>query len=78
MLKVNNKAVINEIAIATYKANKKRNIMMVFAIFLSTFLVASIISVGAGYWKAIQERTRYTSGMDYDISLTEPKKKKNA
>ncbi len=72
MLKVNNKAVINEIAIATYKANKKRNIMMVFAIFLSTFLVASIISVGAGYWKAIQERTRYTSGMDYDISLTEP------
>lgn len=72
MLKVNNKAVINEIAISTYKANKKRNIMMVFAIFLSTFLIASIISVGTGYWQSIQERTRYTSGMDYDISLTEP------
>lgn len=72
MLTVNNKAVINEIAITTYKANKKRNIMMVFAIFLSTFLIASIISVGTGYWQSIQERTRYTSGMDYDISLTEP------
>lgn len=73
MLEVNNKTVINEIAFTTYKANKKRNMLMVFAISLSTFLIAAIISLGASYWKTIMERQRYTYGMDYDISLTEPK-----
>lgn len=73
MLEVNNKTVINEIALTTYKANKKRNLLMVFAISLSTFLIAAIISLGTSYWKTIMERQRYISGMDYDISLTEPK-----
>ena len=73
MLEVNNKTVINEIALTTYKANKKRNLLIIFAISLSTFLIAAIISLGTSYWKTIMERQRYISGMDYDISLTEPK-----
>ena len=72
MIKVNNKPVINEIALTTYKANKKRNILIIFAIFLSTFLIASIISVGTSYWKTTMQRQLYTSGIDYDIALTEP------
>lgn len=72
MVKVNNKPVINEIALTTYKANKKRNILVIFAIFLSTFLIASIISVGTSYWQTTMERQLYTSGMDYDIALSEP------
>ncbi len=72
MMKVNNKPVINEIALTTYKANKKRNLLIIFAISLSTFLIASIISIGTSYWKTTMERQLYTSGMDYDIALTEP------
>ncbi|MCI9078452.1 MAG: ABC transporter permease [Lachnospiraceae bacterium] len=72
MMKINNKPVINKIALTTYKANKKRNLLIIFAIFLSTFLIASIISVGTSYWKTTMERQLYTSGIDYDIALTEP------
>lgn len=71
-MKVNNKPVINEIALTTYKANKKRNILVIFAILISTFLIASVISVGTSYWKTTMERQLYASGIDYDIALTEP------
>lgn len=72
MMKINNKPVINELALTTYKANKKRNLLMIFAIFLSTFLITSIISIGTSYWKITMKRQLYATGMDYDIALTEP------
>lgn len=37
MLKVNNKKVIQDLAKTTYKANKKRNLLTIVAIFLTTF-----------------------------------------
>ncbi len=73
MLKVQNKKVIDEIAGRTYKANKKRNLLTVFAILLTTFLIAIILAVGASYWDTISERQIRMQGMDYDIELSEPR-----
>lgn len=73
MLKVQNKKVIDEIAGRTYKANKKRNFLTVFAIFLTTFLIAVILAVGVSYWNTISERQIRMQGMDYDIELSEPR-----
>lgn len=73
MLKVQNKKVIDEIAVCTYKANKKRNLLTVFAILLTTFLIAVILAVGASYWDTISQRQIRMQGMDYDIELSEPR-----
>lgn len=73
MLKVNNKKVVGEIAGMTYRANKKRNILTVFAIFLTTFLIAVVFALGVSYWNTISERQLRMQGMDYDIELSEPR-----
>ena len=73
MLKVQNKKIIDEIAGRTYKANKKRNFLTVFAILLTTFLIAIILAVGMSYWNTISERQIRMQGMDYDIELSEPR-----
>lgn len=73
MLKVQNKKIIDEIAGRTYKANKKRNFLTVFAILLTTFLITIILAVGVSYWNTISERQIRMQGMDYDIELSEPR-----
>ena len=72
MFKVDNKKVINDLAKITYKANKKRNILTIAAIFLTTFLLCTIISVGLSYWNTVSLRQQRMQGIDYDIELTEP------
>ena len=73
MLKVNNKKVINDLAKTTYSAHKKRNILTILAIFLTTFLICTIISIGISYWDTVALRQQRMQGMDYDIELTEPR-----
>lgn len=73
MLKVENKKAVREVARATYRANRKRNALVIFAILLTTFLIAVVIMVGNSYWTAISERQLLMEGMDYDIALTEPR-----
>ena len=46
MLKVDNKKAVHELAKATYKVNRKRNILTIAAIFLTTFLLCTVISIG--------------------------------
>ena len=46
MLRVKNKKVVREIAGTTYRANKKRNFLTIFAIFLTTFLIAIVLALG--------------------------------
>ena len=53
MLKVNNKKVIRDLAKTTYKANKKRNLLTIVAIFLTTFLLCTVISIGLSYWDTV-------------------------
>ena len=73
VLKVNNSSIVAQVASTTYRANWKRNILTIFAIVLTTFLISVVISIGISYWTAISERQLRMEGMDYDISLTEPK-----
>lgn len=73
MFKVDNKKVINDLAKITYKADKKRNILTIAAIFLTTFLLCTIISVGLSYWNTVSLRQQRMQGIDYDIELTEPR-----
>lgn len=72
MLKVNNKEIINDITKTNYKANKKRNLLTIFAVFLTTLLAAVIITIGTRYWSTVSERNLRTQGMDYDVELPEP------
>lgn len=74
MLKVSNRKVIGELAKTTYKANRKRNLLMIIAIFLTTFLICSVVSLGISYWNTVSQRQVRMEGMDYDIALTEPRK----
>ena len=53
MLKVENRKVTGEVARATYRANVKRNILIIFAIMLTTLLIAVVIAVGTSYWEAV-------------------------
>ncbi len=73
MLKVKNEGVVNDIAKTTYKANKKRNLLTIFAVFLTTFLIAVIFAVGISYWNIVTERNIRIQGMKYDIELPEPR-----
>lgn len=73
MLKVDNKKVIHDLAKTTYKANKKRNLLTITAIFLTTFLLCTVISVGISYWDTVSLRQQRMQGIDYDIELTEPR-----
>lgn len=73
MLKVDNKKVICDLAKTTYQANKKRNLLTIAAIFLTTFLLCTVISVGLSYWDTVSLRQRRMQGIDCDIELTEPR-----
>ena len=73
MLKVKNKKVINDLAKTTYFANKKRNLLTIMAIFLTTFLICTVISIGLSYRDTVMLRQERMQGMDYDIELTEPR-----
>lgn len=72
MIRVNNQYIVATVAKKTYYANRKRNILTIFAIILTTFLVLSVLGIGIGYWQMISQRHIKMSGMDYDIELTEP------
>ena len=72
MLKVSNRKITAEIASTTYKANGKRNLLTIFALFLTTFLISVIIALGVSYWNTISQRQIRMEGMDYDVELTEP------
>ena len=67
MLRVNNKKAINNLAKTTYFAHKKRNILSIMAIFLTTFLICTVISIGLSYWNTIALRQQRIQGMDYAI-----------
>lgn len=73
MIKVNSRSVITSVAKTTYKANKKRNALTVFAVVLTTFLITAVFGIGISYWNGISERSVRMNGMDYDIELTEPR-----
>lgn len=73
MIRVRNKKVVSETAWMTYKANKKRNLLTIAAITLTTFLITIILGIGISYRGTITQRSVAMDGLDYDIELTEPR-----
>lgn len=73
MIKVDNRKVVAEVAAATYRANRKRNIITIIAIVLTTLLTAVILALGISYWNTVTLRSIRMNGMDYDLELTEPR-----
>lgn len=73
MMKVNNRKIIASVAMRTYRANKKRNALTVFAVILTTFLITAVLGIGISYWDAVSQRAIRMNGMDFDMELTEPR-----
>lgn len=73
MITVKNQKVISEVAKTTYGGNKKRNLLTIIAICLTTFLITVVIALGFRYWNTISTRQVQVNGMDYDIELSEPR-----
>lgn len=72
MIKVDNRHIVQKVAKRTYQANKKRNMITILAVILTTFLIVSVVGIGIAYWQMISERQIKMNGMDYDIELSEP------
>lgn len=72
MIKVDNKKIVSELAKKDYFQKWKRNVLMVFAIFLTTFMLTVVCTMGISYWNAITSRSVYMQGMKYDIRLPSP------
>ena len=65
MIKVNNKKTISRIARTTYQANRKRNLLTILAIILTSFLLITVIGIGIQYTQALSRRNLMMSGRDY-------------
>ncbi|MBD5135694.1 MAG: ABC transporter permease [Lachnospiraceae bacterium] len=79
MLKNNNSAVITKMAIKNITANKRKNIVMVIAVILSSFLIFTILTVGQTWFYMQKTQNIRWSGLDEDAYLyggfTEEQKK---
>lgn len=79
MLKNNNGAVITKMAIKNITANKRKNVVMVIAVILSSFLIFTILTVGQTWFYMQKAQNIRWSGLDKDAYLyggfTEEQKK---
>lgn len=65
---------INVLAEKMMKGNRCRNIFVIIAIAMTTFLISSIISIGSGYLKSAGRQQQMLNGTTADIILTNPSK----
>ena len=56
MLKVKNGRAVRDVAAATYRADVRRNLLVIFAIALTTLLISAVMAMGTSYWKTISQR----------------------
>lgn len=74
MIRVENKKVIAGLAKKNYIQNWKKNILIIAAIILTTFMITAVCSIGLSYWNAISLRHVMMNGMIFDVSLPAPTK----
>ncbi|WP_394922494.1 FtsX-like permease family protein [uncultured Robinsoniella sp.] len=72
MIRVENKKVIAGLAKKNYRQNWKKNILIIAAIILTTFMITAVCSIGVSYWNAISLRHVMMNGMKFDVSLPAP------
>ena len=69
MLRNNNMAVISRMAGKSLKSNKRRSITMILAVFLSAFMLFSVLTVGATYFKMLRVQNIRLSGAEFDAIM---------
>lgn len=67
--RVNNKKLIRKLALKTVKANPKKNIVIIAAIALCTFMFTSLFTIGLSLVSKFQESTQRQSGGSSDASF---------
>lgn len=72
MLKVDNGKTILFLAKREYTGNRNRNLLVVLAIVLTTFLITTIWCLGGSYYKMLERRNVTTAGILHDVGLPEP------
>ena len=72
MIKIRNKKILRTLAGKAYRGNLRQNLMMIFSIAMTAFLITVVFSLGISYYKTVTGRNLASEGMKYDISLPEP------
>ncbi len=54
------------------RGNRRRNVFVVIAIAMTSFLISSVICIGGGYWKSAERQRRMQNGTAADLILTNP------
>ncbi|MBR6474125.1 MAG: ABC transporter permease [Lachnospiraceae bacterium] len=67
--RVNNKKLIRKLALKTVKANSRKNIVIIAAIALCTFMFTSLFTIGLSLVSKFQESTQRQSGGSSDASF---------
>lgn len=69
----NNKCpIIKKLSVRSFSANNKRNLIVITAIALTTFLLTSVFSVGISYIKSIDNQAIMQRGTAAQILLVNP------
>lgn len=63
----NEKKIIKEMVQGNLKVNRKRNLLLVLAITLTTILFTSVLEIGFGGMQSIQETQLRLSGLKADV-----------
>lgn len=66
MLKNNNLAVIHKMAVTSLKTGRRRSVSMILAVFLSSFMLLSVLTVGVTFFKMQRLQNIRISGADHD------------
>ena len=72
MIKVYNGKTIRYLARCEYKNSRKRNLLTITAIIMTTFLITTICILGGSYYQTLTRRSMALEGMRYDMGLPEP------
>lgn len=72
MIKVNSDKCLKKLTVKGFRANQKRNALLIMAIIFATFLLTTVFSIGVSYVSTTQNRTLKMRGIDYDAVLNGP------
>ena len=72
MFDTQNQNIVRKISKRSIAINKGRNIVIIFAIVLTTIVLTSIFSIGISYYESYQKQKLQSVGMDYDGEINRP------
>lgn len=66
----NNQTVIKHLAKKSYRANKRRNMIVIVALALTAFMITSVFSLGCSYFETFQMQQTRSMGTTADVAIT--------